>query len=62
MLGDGGSVVSLGSFRVTSSGDAELRVPVPVDPQLYRFLDISVERTDEGPDHSGNSVLRGPLS
>ena len=51
-------LVSLGSFRVPESGDARVKVPLPADPQLFRYLDISVERLDEGPEHSGLSVLR----
>lgn len=51
-------LVSLGSFRVPESGDARVSVPMPVDPQLFRYLDISVEKLDEGPEHSGLSVLR----
>ena len=51
-------LVSLGSFRVPDSGKANIRVPMPVDPQLFRFIDVSVEPVDGGPEHSGNSVLR----
>ena len=62
LLDDAEQLVSLGSFRVPDSGDAEVRVPLPVDPASYRYLDVSLERVDEGPGHSGVSVLRGPLS
>jgi hypothetical protein len=31
---------------------------MPVDSQLFKFIDISVERLDEGPEHSGLSVMR----
>ena len=51
-------LVSLCSFRVPDSGKASIRVPMPVDPQLFRFIDVSVEPVDGGPEHSGNSVLR----
>ena len=51
-------LVSLGSFQVPESGEARVGVPMPADPQLFRYLDISVERLDEGPEHSGLSVLR----
>jgi anti-sigma-K factor RskA len=51
-------LVSLGSFRVPESGRATVEVPMPVDPQLFRFVDVSVERLDEGPEHSGLSVMR----
>ncbi len=62
LLSDPERLVSLGSFRVPESGRAEVRVPLPVDPRRFRFLDLSLERVDEGPEHSGISVLRGPLS
>jgi anti-sigma-K factor RskA len=58
LLDGPGELVSLGSFRVPESGRAQVEVPMPVDPQLFKFLDISVERLDEGPEHSGLSVMR----
>jgi anti-sigma-K factor RskA len=51
-------LISLGSFRVPGSGDAEVRVPLPADPRRFRFLDISLEPVDGGAGHSGRSVLR----
>ena len=62
LLNDAEQLISLGSFRVPDSGRAEVRVPLPVDPASFRYLDVSLERVDEGPGHSGVSVLRGPLS
>jgi anti-sigma-K factor RskA len=53
-----GELVSLGSFRVPDSGEARVDVPMPADPRLFKFVDISVERLDEGPEHSGLSVMR----
>ncbi len=51
-------LVSLGSFRVPASGSATVRVPLPVDPRLFHFVDISLEPVNGGPQHSGVSVLR----
>ena len=60
LIGDGGRLVSLGSFRVPASGTAEMTLPLPADPARYRFLDVSREPDDGDPGHSGISVLRGP--
>lgn len=61
LLSSPSDLVSLGSFRVSSAGDATLRVPVPVDPRAYRFLDVSHEPGDGDPRHSKRSVLRAPI-
>ena len=53
-------LVSLGSFRVPDSGTAEFRVPVPVDPGEFQFVDISLEDNDGDASHSGRSILRAP--
>lgn len=53
-------LVSLGSFRVPASGDATITVPLPESPGRYSYIDISVERDDGDPGHSGKSVLRAP--
>jgi hypothetical protein len=60
LLGKKGELVSLGSFRVPRSGDAELTVPLPVDPARFRYLDVSREPDDGDPAHSTISILRGP--
>jgi anti-sigma-K factor RskA len=62
LLGDKGELVSLGSFRVPRSGGASLRVPLPVDPARFRYLDVSREPADGDPGHSSISVLRGPTT
>ncbi len=62
LIGDGGELVSLGSFRVPRSGTAELSVPLPVDPARFRFVDVSREPNDGDPSHSKLSVLRGPTA
>ena len=58
LLDGPGKLVSLGSFRVPESGSVRVDVPMPVDPRLFRFVDVSVQRLDEGPQHSGLSVMR----
>ena len=62
LLGEGGELVSLGSFRVPESGKAQLDVPVPVDPAQFRYLDVSREPADGDPSHSTVSILRGPTA
>lgn len=59
LLGDEGELVSLGSFRVDPGGGNEIEVPVPVDPDRYRYYDVSIESANGSPEHSGRSVLRG---
>ena len=53
-------LVSLGAFRVGESGQAMVRVPVPVDPSQYAFLDLSLESDNGDASHSGRSLLRAP--
>jgi anti-sigma-K factor RskA len=61
LLGDGGELVSLGSVRAPASGTATIdNVQLPVDPERFRFLDVSREPADGDPGHSSMSVLRGP--
>ena len=55
-------LISLGSFRVPSSGAVEVAVPLPVAVSDFAFIDVSVERQDGDPGHSGRSVLRGATS
>ena len=59
LLGERG-LVSLGSFTVGDGGDAVVELPVPVDPAGYESFDVSLEPDDGNPEHSGDSVLRGP--
>jgi anti-sigma-K factor RskA len=61
-LNDTDDLVSLGSFRVEGEATTRIELPVPADPADYRFLDVSVEPDDGDPSHSGDSVLRGPLT
>lgn len=53
-------LISLGSFKVDSSGEASVRVPVPVDPAEFEYLDLSIEQDDGDASHSGRSILRAP--
>jgi anti-sigma-K factor RskA len=62
LLNTDGTMVSLGGFQVDGRGHAELDVPVPVDPSKYQFVDISLEPGDGNPRHSGDSILRGPVT
>lgn len=59
LLGPGGRLVALGSFRVGADGTATMRLPLPVDPASYRYFDISLQPDNGSPSHSGLSVLRG---
>ena len=47
-----------GSSDVTTSVD----LPAGTDPVAYNVVDVSVQEDAAGPEHSGNSVLRGTLS
>ena len=47
-----------GSSDVTTSVD----LPAGTDPATYDVVDVSVQEDGAGPEHSGNSVLRGTLS
>jgi anti-sigma-K factor RskA len=61
LLNSADDLVALGSFRVPASGEAEVTVPLPADPDGFAALDISAEPADGNPAHSGRSVLRAPL-
>ncbi|MFN8162163.1 MAG: anti-sigma factor [Solirubrobacterales bacterium] len=60
LMNSASDLVSLGSFRVPTSGKATITVPLPEDPGRYHYFDISVERNDGDPGHSGVSVMRAP--
>jgi anti-sigma-K factor RskA len=60
LLGADDQLIGLGAFRVDENGTATLRLPLPVDPERFRYFDISLEPGDGDPGHSGVSVLRGP--
>ena len=54
--------MSLGSFRVPSSGAADVTVPLPFPITDFRYIDVSVEPEDGVATHSGRSVLRAPTA
>ena len=62
LLNSADDLVSLGSFRVPASGEADVTVPLPADPEGFAALDISAEPDDGDPAHSTRSVLRAPLT
>jgi hypothetical protein len=62
LMNSGKDLVSLGGFRVGTSGRARVDVPVPVAARRYRAVDVSAEPDDGNPAHSAVSVLRGPLT
>ncbi|MBK5111813.1 MAG: anti-sigma factor [Thermoleophilia bacterium] len=62
LLGDEGELISLGSFRVGADGESRIEVPLPVNPEKYKYFDVSIQPENGSPDHSGRSVLRGPTS
>jgi anti-sigma-K factor RskA len=61
LMNSADDLVSLGSFRVPASGEADVTVPLPADPNGFAALDISAEPADGNPAHSASSVLRAPL-
>ena len=53
LMNSADDLVSLGSFRVPASGEADVTVPLPADPDGFAALDISAEPADGNPAHSG---------
>ncbi len=53
-------LISIATFRVNSSGRAQLALPLPVSPSHFRYLDVSLQPLDGTAVHSRVSVLRGP--
>ncbi len=62
LMTDAKRTVPVASFRVDSSGEAVVRVPLPADPTAFRYFDVSRQRVGEGTGHSASSVLRGPIA
>jgi anti-sigma-K factor RskA len=62
LLNSPDNLVSLGSFKVPASGQVDVTVPLPGDPDRFAALDISIEPGDGNPAHSKRSVLRAPLA
>ncbi len=58
-----GEPVSVATMKDGSSDVAtEIAVPAGTDPARFDVVDVSVQEEDAGPEHSGNSVLRGTLA
>jgi anti-sigma-K factor RskA len=62
LLDEDGRMVALGAFQVGAEGRAEVELPIPVTPSRYRYFDVSLQKDNGDPAHSGVSVLRGPTS
>jgi hypothetical protein len=56
------SIVNSQSLGTVSGANGELEVKLPPEADQYRYLDVSHEPPDANPNHSGDSVLRAPLS
>ncbi|HKY14228.1 MAG TPA: anti-sigma factor [Microthrixaceae bacterium] len=58
-----GTPVSVATMRDGSSDvTTSIDLPAGTDPATYDVVDVSVQEDGAGPEHSGNSVLRGALS
>ncbi len=62
LLDEDGRMIALGAFQVGTDGSAEVELPIPVTPSQYRYFDVSLQKDNGDPAHSGVSVLRGPTS
>ncbi len=62
LMNSPGDLVSLASFRVPASGKMTMVVPLPANPSSFHFVDVSLQPANGSPRHSGDSVLRGPIS
>jgi anti-sigma-K factor RskA len=60
LLGDG-DPVPLGSFAVGGDGEVVEGFALPEDRGGFEAFDVSIERNDGDPTHSGDSVLRGAV-
>jgi hypothetical protein len=54
--------VSLGAQQTDASGIYQGAGPLPNDYEKYKYFDISREKIDRNPAHSGISVLRGEIA
>ena len=58
-----GEPVSVATMKDGSSDvTTDIDVPPGTDPDRFDVVDVSVQEDSAGPEHSGNSVLRGTLS
>jgi hypothetical protein len=56
------SVIETKSLTKVSGTKLDLDLKLPPGASRYRYVDISLEPPDGNPNHSGESVLRAPLS
>ena len=57
-----GGITDLVSIGLIDPDDpGPLEVPSGYDPLVYNIVDVSIEPRDGDTDHSGRSILRGPL-
>jgi hypothetical protein len=54
--------VSIGAQRTDAQGNYQGAGDIPVDYTKYKYIDISAEKIDRNPAHSGDSVLRGAIA
>ncbi len=59
---DAAKTIPVASFAIGADGAARVRVPLPADPNRFRYYDISRQRVGGGTRHSTESVLRAPTS
>ena len=62
LLDEDGRMIALGAFQVGADGSAKVELPIPVSPSQYGYFDVSLQKDNGDPAHSGVSVLRGPTS
>jgi anti-sigma-K factor RskA len=60
LLDENGEMIAVGAFQVGEDGRADVQLPLPVAPSRYQYFDVSLQRDNGDPSHSGISVLRGP--
>jgi anti-sigma-K factor RskA len=62
LMTDAAKTVPIASFAIGADGAARVRVPLPADPDRFRYYDISRQRVGGGTRHSTESVLRAPTA
>lgn len=58
MLRSPTDLVAMGTFTVGRDGTARVDLPITASAERFPILDVSLERPDGDPAHSGDSVLR----
>ena len=54
--------VSIGAQRTDAQGNFQGAGDIKVDYTKYKYVDVSAEKIDRNPAHSGTSVLRGAIA